>query len=283
MWRDIRVRRQSCPGPIEPYAAQTESLRRADVELEVVPDHPRIHGGHAKTSQRLPVDFFVGLSVTHLPFDQNDVEPTREVVTRDLVALVPSVAVRDERQRHPSLALASEAIGRLREQPPGRATPLRVEGRNRLRRARIRLAARLEGARRDLRPRAEHVDALAPLPLGVAPEPLTRVRERRQQHSPLDVRRRRLTRRRPADVNTARVVKQRVVEIEQQGLQAPLSTSVRSWRGSRTRSVSVARASTLATVAVANMAPKPTRSTSTPAAMGAAKAIGVMALAPTPM
>src|SRR5581483_9646178 len=229
---------------VDPDAAQSQSLRRADVELQVIADHPRRIRAHAEAAKRLEIHRLLGLAVPHLTLDEDRVEPAREIVSLDLVALLPGVALGHEGQRNAALAETREKRGRLRKQPPCLPPTLCVDARDLSRRPRIRATARLECACGDLRPRAQHVDALAAVALGVAPEPLARVEQGREQGVALEPRSGPLARGLPARIDTAGVVEQRVVEIDEQRLHAELSAAIaRRRRGSRTRRASVTTAS----------------------------------------
>src|SRR5262252_6328472 len=67
-------------GTVHPDAAQAQALRRGDVPLEVVSDHPRVRGTQAERGEDVSIDGLLRLADAELALDDDDIEIALERV-----------------------------------------------------------------------------------------------------------------------------------------------------------------------------------------------------------
>src|SRR5687767_7291189 len=171
MRSDTGAGRQPAPRTVDPDPAHAESLRRVDIELEMIPDHPRLLRTHAKGLQRMPVHDLVGLSRAKLALDHHGTEKWGQTVGLDLPALLARIAIRDQRKRDAARTPLLKTCERLGKQLHPAAPPLGEVPSNRLRSGLIGNAAALERMSGNACPCPKHVRPLMPVPPRIAPEP----------------------------------------------------------------------------------------------------------------
>src|SRR5262249_38569836 len=157
-----------------------------------------------------------------LTLDEDHVEVAAEIEGLYLAPLMALVAVGDEGHGHFALTQPGEGLLHAWEEAHGLPAASGVifgdgEGESLVGRAQTH-----EAVCHDLAPRAQHVGPLAPVPLGIVPEPAAGEPDRPYEARAVDAYRGRygVAGRRPALVRAARVVEERVVEIHEEGLHA---------------------------------------------------------------
>ena len=106
---------QAAAARVDPDARHAELLRRRDVPLEVVADHPRVRRASTPSALKRPsIHALVRLSESQLPFDENRVEQIRELEARQSscrwatpAPLVSSARRRPESRSHRTVSMAS--------------------------------------------------------------------------------------------------------------------------------------------------------------------------------
>jgi hypothetical protein len=97
--RDERWRlEEGPPSAVDPDTEQSQVLRRRDIPLEVVADHPRIGGINLQFGERPLIHPSIRLSVTQLPFYEDCVEQVAKLEPSDLFSLGRAGAVRQKRK-----------------------------------------------------------------------------------------------------------------------------------------------------------------------------------------
>src|SRR5262249_33309320 len=162
-----------------------------------------------------------------LALDKDHVEVAAEIERLDLAPLMALVAVGDEGHGHAALAQPAEGLLHAREEAHGLPASGGVVLGDGQGEGVVRRAQPHESFGHDLAPCPQHVAALAPMPLGIVPEPSASGPDRFHQPDAIDARRDRhgVTGRRPAFVHAARVVEKRIVEIYEEGLHASHSST----------------------------------------------------------
>src|SRR5512138_3463048 len=83
-------------GVVHPDRAHAQFLRRTDIELEVIPDHPDLRRRDAEAFQPMFEHALVRLADAKLALDQNKVKVRLQLEPADFRALKLSIPIRDQ-------------------------------------------------------------------------------------------------------------------------------------------------------------------------------------------